>query len=450
MTAGPADLNADATPDADPEVDPMGEDLTTMLRTAGRAEELAVAAERPDGPDLLAGLVGDVRRRRVAYGSVLALGGVAAIGLGAAGALALGGAGDEDVEPPAVTVTPTPAPVSWAPPWAGTPLYLQAPSQATWPCGMARGYAGALPTWLAWDVGLDVGQIDLSTVDPAAVPLAVHGTLAPADDTDDSWYAVEHPALPDVVLVQDGFVVGTGTGSAERSRTTFAGAQPVRTVPSDAVSGEIADAVVQDATVTLAGCGGAPLAPGVYEVWVVQGLMLWGPEDGSAAGPPQSVFPWVVRAASGPFPLELTTPPPPQGEDDEGGGGGGAGGTGGGDRVVPPVTEAPSASGDVDGAGSGEVLMSWTGVPNATSYRVYRSASPDGPFSPAAEYEVATAEDRMIAGQAKKIWDASAYLEYVEESYPGPVYFRVAGYNAAGEGPWSGVVCSTPFGGTPC
>lgn len=416
----------------------MGEDLTTMLRAAGRAEELAAAVERPYSPDLLGALVGDVHRRRVAYGSVLALGGVAAVGLGAAGVVALGRTPVEDVAPPATM--PTASPTPWAPSWAGAPLYDPAPSQATWACGMARGYAGALPDWLAWDVTVDAASIDLSAVDPAAVPLTVHGTLAPADDADDAWYAVEHPALPEVVLVRDGIVVGTGAGSAERSRTTFAGTQPSDVVPA----GELADAVVQESAVALAGCGGAPLAPGGYEVWLVQGLMAWGPEDGPATDPLQSSFPWVVRAAAGPFPLELTAPPDPEAE--EGGGGSGDGG----DRAVPPVTEAPVGTGYNDGGGSGEVVLRWTAVPNATSYRVYRSASPDGPFSPAAEYDVATAQDRMIAGEATMIWYSSGDFEYVEASFPGPVYFRVAGYNAAGEGPRSGVVCSSPFGGTPC
>lgn len=112
---------------------------------------------------------------------------------------------------------------------------------------------------------------------------------------------------------------------------------------------------------------------------------------------------------------------------------------------VPPQVTIVSAS---PGGGSGEILVDWGAVDGATGYRVYRSASPDGPFSRAASVTVSTGSTTVELGipyENIQIWQPSATsFEYVESVDGSRAYFRVAAFNSAGAGEKSAVVCGAP------
>ena len=123
--------------------------------------------------------------------------------------------------------------------------------------------------------------------------------------------------------------------------------------------------------------------------------------------------------------------------------------------TTPPPSETPAvpAPGEVSevkawmGGGSGEILVTWNEIPDASGYRVYRSTSPDGPFSAAASFDVATGATTVEFSEWYEYikiapidpvfgwnWD----LEYTEAiTSCGPIYFKVAAFDAAGEGPRS-------------
>lgn len=131
-------------------------------------------------------------------------------------------------------------------------------------------------------------------------------------------------------------------------------------------------------------------------------------------------------------------------------------------RTTPsatPLLEAPGAVAGVQsglGGGSGEVVVTWASTPGATGYRVYRSDVAAGPFVLSASFDVATARTTVAftgSYESIQIWQPQLGdnhdLEYVEVVQGAPGYFRVTAFNAAGEGPMSGVVCSEPFGVLP-
>jgi len=97
-------------------------------------------------------------------------------------------------------------------------------------------------------------------------------------------------------------------------------------------------------------------------------------------------------------------------------------------------------------------MVDWGTVPNATGYRVYRSASPDGPFTRAASISVATGKVTIEIGvpyEYIQIWPPSGdSFEYVEVVDGRRTYFQVAAFNAGGSGPRSAVVCAAPPGAT--
>lgn len=123
---------------------------------------------------------------------------------------------------------------------------------------------------------------------------------------------------------------------------------------------------------------------------------------------------------------------------------------------APPETPVGAVPGQVTtvsagpGGGSGEIVVNWNTVPDATGYRVYRSTSADGPFVPAASVMVATGATTIeFDGSYEyiQIWPPSSNAyEYVEASIGSPGYFRVAAFNAAGTGPRSAVVCASAQG----
>ncbi len=118
----------------------------------------------------------------------------------------------------------------------------------------------------------------------------------------------------------------------------------------------------------------------------------------------------------------------------------------------PPVLSEPPGAVTVTyvvpGGGSGEILVGWSLVPDATGYRVYRSDSPDGPFVAAARYDVASGEATVeYTGTYEYIGIHSTDqgLQYVEAVRGQLGYFQVVAYNDDGEGPPSAVLCGEPM-----
>lgn len=119
-----------------------------------------------------------------------------------------------------------------------------------------------------------------------------------------------------------------------------------------------------------------------------------------------------------------------------------------------PPPPAPAVPGTVTGVsataggGSGEVLVNWGAVADATGYRVYRSTSAGGPFVAAASMVVATGATTIeFDGPYEfiQIWKPSpSAFQYVESFDNAAVYFSVAAFNAGGTGPRSAVVCGSP------
>jgi hypothetical protein len=127
----------------------------------------------------------------------------------------------------------------------------------------------------------------------------------------------------------------------------------------------------------------------------------------------------------------------------------------------PPTSSATTAAPSVErpgavtvvysgpGGGSGEVMVTWTPMPGATGYRVYRSDAAAGPFSLSASYDVASGRTTVAFGGTYEtivIWQPTSGdyrdVQYIEAILGSRTYFQVTAFNAAGEGPRSGVVCS--------
>ncbi len=130
-------------------------------------------------------------------------------------------------------------------------------------------------------------------------------------------------------------------------------------------------------------------------------------------------------------------------------------------RPVPAKVGFVVAS---SGGGSGEIEVNWEAVTAAIGYRVYRAASPSGPYVVGADWDV-VAGTKTLAQGVTNLWSPPAdyppftsvpgvatprHFQYVEVNGLDRRYFWVAGYNAAGEGPRSVVVCGTPVGGHHC
>jgi hypothetical protein len=119
------------------------------------------------------------------------------------------------------------------------------------------------------------------------------------------------------------------------------------------------------------------------------------------------------------------------------------------------------------GGGSGEIVVRWNAVANATGYRVQRGDAASGPFSVNADLNITTGKTTAgtdvinILSQkysykpvnvAFAAPDSSPWFEYIETVSGGAVrrYFRIVAYNASGEGPTSVVVCGDPPGHPAC
>lgn len=145
---------------------------------------------------------------------------------------------------------------------------------------------------------------------------------------------------------------------------------------------------------------------------------------------PTPTQPAPTETAEPPAPEETTAPPAPP-------------------PVEPPGVVTIVGAGP--GGGSGEVTVRWGPTPGATGYSVYRSDSPDGPFVRSARYDVASGVTTVEYSGGYEyigIWAMtpggdSDYIEYVEVVTGARAYFKVAAFNAAGEGPASGAVCGS-------
>ncbi|HTK15390.1 MAG TPA: hypothetical protein VL769_03280 [Acidimicrobiia bacterium] len=105
------------------------------------------------------------------------------------------------------------------------------------------------------------------------------------------------------------------------------------------------------------------------------------------------------------------------------------------------------------GGGSGELAVTWSGVPGATGYRVLRSTAPTGPFSVAADINLTTGVVTHIADAINVFPFTAGGFQYIEVvTRPGDqrVYFHVTAYNSAGTGPPSVLVCGTVIGYPDC
>jgi hypothetical protein len=151
------------------------------------------------------------------------------------------------------------------------------------------------------------------------------------------------------------------------------------------------------------------------------------PSPAVSPSPSSSPSPSPEPSVVSPSPTE-TTPPPP--------------------AVPGRVTVVTGLT----GGGSGEAMVDWGTLPNATGYRVYRSASPDGPFARAASISVATEEvtiEISVPYEYIQIWSPSGdSYEYIEVVDGQRAYFQIAAFNAGGSGPRSAVVCAAPPGAT--
>lgn len=123
-----------------------------------------------------------------------------------------------------------------------------------------------------------------------------------------------------------------------------------------------------------------------------------------------------------------------------------------------PLPAPPGAVTDLyaqPGGGSGEIEVVWEPVEGATGYTVYRSDAADGSYAAAASYDVATGAVTIrwtgwyeYIGVVQGMGSPTAIVYHDAISNQG--FFRVAAFNAGGEGPWSTVVCAAgPYSSPP-
>lgn len=129
--------------------------------------------------------------------------------------------------------------------------------------------------------------------------------------------------------------------------------------------------------------------------------------------------------------------------------------------TVPPTTTPTTATTAVagppvtvldafPGGGSGEIELTWDGVPGATGYRVERADAPGGPFEAAATVDLVTGEVTMAEGVVNMIpAGGSLPFTYVEVG-AGQRYLRVVARHPGGDAEPSAVVCGAPPGQPDC
>lgn len=143
----------------------------------------------------------------------------------------------------------------------------------------------------------------------------------------------------------------------------------------------------------------------------------------------------TATATETPTPTETPSTPPSAPEPEE---------------ETPPPPAPPGAVTELHatrGGGSGEIMVIFEPVEGATGYTVYRSDAADGSYAAAASFDVATGSVTIQwGGWYEYIWmlqgiQSPTAIEY-GDVIASPGFFRVAAFNAGGEGPWSRVVCA--------
>jgi hypothetical protein len=136
--------------------------------------------------------------------------------------------------------------------------------------------------------------------------------------------------------------------------------------------------------------------------------------------------------------------------------------------TTKPVASLPAPVTGVhagEAGGSGEVQVDWSPAARATGYHVYRSETPGGPFTQMADVDVVTGKVR-VAARVANLWSDNQTFYPLANATPVPgtpahvfhyveyptdrAYFRVAAYNAAGEGPPSAIDCGASVGRPQC
>jgi LPXTG-motif cell wall-anchored protein len=129
----------------------------------------------------------------------------------------------------------------------------------------------------------------------------------------------------------------------------------------------------------------------------------------------------------------------------------------------PSVPDAVTIIRVAPGAGSGEVELIWEAAPNATGYRVLRSATAGGSSETAAEIDITTGTATAAPDVVNVFSDSHSYVppggsfvgpdqssqfNYVDVG-PRQRCFAVIAFNPAGDGPASPVACGAPPGAAP-
>ena len=102
----------------------------------------------------------------------------------------------------------------------------------------------------------------------------------------------------------------------------------------------------------------------------------------------------------------------------------------------------------VTGGGSGEIVISWSGVPGATGYRVGRAVAPSGPFATVAEVDAASGTGTHTPSVVNLYRDQGRYV-LVDVPTGSPDrrwHYVVTATSGAATAPPSAVVCGAPPG----
>lgn len=269
----------------------MTDDLRGLVRAAVVQQAAAADQEFPYSPDVAGRFRRDIRRRRTAGATLLAVGGLAVATLATLGM----GIWDGTPAPPAVTHAPTPTPnASPSPDWATRPLVDPADPDLIWldggPAAVPLECGSPTPEWS--DPLMDLGWI-VTLTDAAPTPdtpIDVFTSLGIGFQQGVEPYVVEHDAVPATVAVRDGVVVATAPGDPTR----------VRELPL-AQGGLPRELVIE-----LTACDGSPLEYGRYDLYVVDRLVVYrtGPSSGSPF-PADAAEPRALLAVSTPVAVVL-------------------------------------------------------------------------------------------------------------------------------------------------
>jgi hypothetical protein len=100
------------------------------------------------------------------------------------------------------------------------------------------------------------------------------------------------------------------------------------------------------------------------------------------------------------------------------------------------------------GGGSGEVVVSWSGVAGATHYRVARAVAPSGPFTTVADVNAASGTGSHVPSVVNLYLDQGSYVvvDVPTGSASRRWYYAVTAAADGASAPQSAVVCGAPPG----